>query len=98
MEENNYPCIKLHLCIIIRSFFLKYYIPSRTRIRKIDLTDYEAIKIMTTKIKEYYAKDEDELLDLIASEEPDNEGEWVIPKCEKIRTRKYGKQKKITRR
>lgn len=42
---------------------------------------------MTTKIKEYYAKDEDELLDLIASEEPDNEGEWVIPKCEKIRPR-----------
>ena len=44
-----------------------------------------------TKIKEYYAKDEDELLDLIASEEPDNEGEWVIPKCEKIRPKEIEK-------
>jgi hypothetical protein len=58
----------------------------------------EVIKIMTTKIKEYHAKDEDELLDLTASEEPDNEGEWAIPKCEKIRPRTYGKQTKFTRR
>lgn len=49
-----------------------------------------------TKIKEYYAKDEDELLDLIASE-PDEEyngGEWVVPK-DRLRIKDIFKYEKI---